>query len=371
MPDAARNSSLRILGVCVGLTLLVSLNCPAQDADHVKNSDAAVAGADFDFAYGDLSRSNPSVSYGTLKLLAEGKLDALLWRANAKDPVPAMADIGRLSPTIEPQGKSVSTDSGRKVVSNPHAFSGSPEHVSGDWWVVEGGLCIQLQSQPAFSAQRVQFGHEQDWGAVYRSDDRQDSCTQAEAHRGRPLAAASTMAILSQRIYRRDKADFRVKYQVFDGVISRLNGWDAHCALSRWEKTELHFTPGVFESVGKNVWRAITMEHQPKSADMAVFAYLAIPETLTTVGRVVLMDVGHDFNRNGRIDDDWGHIYAGLPIISKAGDLGGMMLVDMSPVGIREIPYKGGCIGASGSQLTNTLGLILYLSRELSPDFGH
>jgi hypothetical protein len=47
-----------------------------------------------------------------------------------------------------------------------------------------------------------------------------------------------------------------------------------------------------------------------------------------------------------------------------------MMMVDMSPVGIREIPFKGGCMGEGGSQLTATLGLIVYVSQELAPDFG-
>jgi hypothetical protein len=77
------------------------------------------------------------------------------------------------------------------------------------------------------------------------------------------------------------------------------------------------------------------------------------------------MDVGHDFNRNGRIDDDWGHIYAGFPIVSATGDLGGLLLFDYSPVGVQEAPYKGGCIARNGAELTHTLGLILYVSAEL------
>lgn len=333
---------------------------------------SAPIGSDFDFAFADLSRSGAFVEYGTAKLLPGGKVEAQFWAGDAKQGIPAMADTGPLSPSIEPAERSVQTDKGHKVLSNPHAFSGPPRSTGGEWWQAGGGVCLRLAPQPVVFLRQIPLAKGADWGGIYRSQDSNGACdSPPNGMHSAQAAASSTVALLSERVYDRSKGDFRVKYQRFDGIISRLNGWDPKCELKTWERTELHFSSGVFESAGKDVWRNITMEHQPKGQpDMAVFSYLAIPQQMTPVGRVVLMDVGHDFNRNGRIDDDWGHIYAGFPIISKAGDLGGLMMVDMSPVGIKEIPFKGGCSGGWGSQLTNTLGLILYLSEDMGPNLG-
>lgn len=331
---------------------------------------SAAIGSDFDFSYADLAKDRAFVEYGTMKLLPGGHVDAQVWSGNARDPVPAMADTGRLSPIIDPAGRSVSSDKGRKVLSNPAAFSGPVRRVWGDWWQARGGLCVRVDNRPVVYLRQIALANRRDWGAIFRSEDMPGACNAPAGATPAVPADKSTVALLSERVYGREKPDFRVKYQHFDGIISRLNGWDPGCALSTWDKTSLNFRPGTFEAVGKNVWRAITMEHQPKAGDMAVFSYLAIPPDMTPAGRIVLMDVSHDFNRNGRIDDDWGHLYAGVPVISRAGDLGGLMMVDMSPVGIREIPFKGGCPGAAGAQLTRTLGLILYLSDELGADLG-
>jgi len=167
-------------------------------------------------------------------------------------------------------------------------------------------------------------------------------------------------------VFDRHSTKISVRYQSFDGYITRLNGWDKNCEVFKWSKTPLNFRSDLFSSAGPDLWRAVNDEPQRNAPDMAVFSYLSIsPRAVPEIGRVALMDVGHDFNRNGRIDDDWGHIYAGFPIVSATGDLGGLLLFDYSPVGIQEAPYKGGCIARDGVQLTHTLGLILYVSAEL------
>jgi len=345
-----------------------------HDRDHDGDGKGnGLVGAEFDFAQGDLSSNGATVVYGMLTLRDEGKVEANVWKGSARDPIPAMADTGRMSPMIEPEGKAQATDKGRKVLTNPRAFAGSPQALAGQWWSAGDDLCLQLEGQPVVHLDRVKLGHQDGWGALLRSSEQAGECTRSGGgkHAMARLAAPSTVAFLSQRVFPRSRGDIKIKYQRFNGIISRLNGWDPRCVTTRWEKTDLHFTPGTFESVGKDVWRAISSEPQKRGGDMQVFSYLAVPQEVTPAGRLVFMDVGHDFNRNGRIDDDWGHIYAGLPIVSKSGDLGGMMMVDMSPVGIREIPFKGGCMGEGGAQLTATLGLIVYVSQELSPDFGH
>jgi len=230
-------------GLIAGLFALVS------SASAMAQSDNGLVDSDFDFALGDLSPSSAAVVYGTLTLRAGGKVDANVWKGSARDPIPGMADVGRLSSTIEPEGRSQATDRGHKVVTNPRAFDGRAQSLHGQWWSSGDDICLQLDGQPTVRLNPVKLAKPDNWGALFRSNEQASECTGSAGsqHAAARVAPPSTVAVLSQRVFPRTRGDIKIKYQRFDGIMSRLNGWDPRCVLTKWDKTELHFVPGTFE----------------------------------------------------------------------------------------------------------------------------
>lgn len=357
--------SMLLMSVWIASSLLLlCASASVVDADRRNNDTVAnaIEGADFHFVLANLAVDSAYIKYGSVKILSGGQIDARFWTGDAREPIPARTNVGSLSPTVEIQVESEHRDRGAKVLSHPAAFRGDARHVSGNWWAHEDGLCIRFDEPFALFFKSMGRVQESKWGRILTNQDKSSAC---EIRTGASVSASapdSVVGVLSERVFAQPTPTMTVAYQPFDGLISRLNGWDKQCEVFKWKHTMLNFNRDNFRSAGNNVWRSITMEPQAKGAAMAVFAYLAISHTLVPhVGPVVLINVGHDFNRNGRIDDDWGHIYAGFPILSSMGDLGGLLMFDYSPVGIQEAPFTGGCLASTGIQLTHTLGLILYL----------
>lgn len=329
---------------------------------------SAIEGADFDFVLADLAKDTAYVKYGAVTLQANGTTEARFWTGNQREPIPAQSGAGPLSPVVEIPAGPGFHDGGAKVLSHPAAFRGGARHAAGNWWLAGNTLCIRFEDNFAIAFNPVPLVPQDQWGLVLTNRENPTACEPRAAAKVSSRAPDAIVGALAQHVADRTSAKISVKFAPFVGVISRLNGWDRNCEVFKWTKTPLNFRSDMFTSAGTDIWRSVTMEPQKSGPPMAVFSYLSLSQrAVPEIGRVVVMDVGHDFNRNGRIDDDWGHIYGGFPILSKAGELGGLLMFDFSPVGIREIPYKGGCTASDGKQLTHTLGLILYLSSELHP----
>lgn len=326
---------------------------------------ASLEGADFDFVLANLTKESAFVEYGAVQLAAGGKANLETWTDTEREPIPHQASVGSMSGVVETQADGFH-DGGAKVLSHPASFRGGARHTVGSWWVQDDGLCVRFNGDYAvfFSALPMAEGNAK-WGRILTNKVKPAGCGTKPAAGATAAAPDEVVGALSERVYSRSQTTIRVKYEPFDGSISRLNGWDNKCEVFKWKSTLLNFKSDIFGPAGRDIWRNVIMEKQKNAPDMPVFSYLSISQqAVPEIGRIVIMDVGHDFNRNGRIDDDWGHIYAGFPIISAAGDFGGALLFDLSPVGIQEIPYKGGCV-ANGAQLTHTLGLILYVANAL------
>ncbi|MDE2136632.1 MAG: hypothetical protein KGJ68_04300 [Gammaproteobacteria bacterium] len=326
---------------------------------------ASLQGADFDFVLANLASNSAFVEYGAVQLAGGGKANLEAWTDTEREPIPRQVNVGPLSPTVEIQADRFH-DRGAKVLSHPASFRDGARHAVGSWWVQGDGLCVRFDGDYAlyFTALPETQGNGK-WGRILTNKANPAGCGTNAAAGATAAAPDEVVGALSERVYSRSQTTIRVKYEPFDGSISRLNGWDNKCPVFKWQSTLLNFKSDIFGPAGKDIWRNVIMEKQKNAPDMPVFSYLSLSQQpVPEIGRIVIMDVGHDFNRNGRIDDDWGHIYAGFPILSATGDFGGALLFDFSPVGIQEIPYKGGCT-AGGTQLTHTLGLILYVANEL------
>jgi hypothetical protein len=326
---------------------------------------SSLEGKDFDFVLANLAKDSAFVAYGAVQLAAGGKANLETWTDTEREPIPRQANVGPLSPVVETQADRFH-DGGAKVLSHPASFRGGAHHGAGSWWVQDDGLCLRFDGAYAvfFTALPMTPGNAT-WGRILTNKSKPASCGTKPAAGATAAAPDDVVGALSERVYSRSQTTIRVKYEPFDGAISRLNGWDNKCPVFKWQSTLLNFKSDIFGPAGKDIWRNVVMEKQKGAPDMPVFSYLSLSQQpVPEIGRVVIMDVGHDFNRNGRIDDDWGHIYAGFPILSADGEFGGALLFDFSPVGIQEIPYKGGCV-ANGAQLTHTLGLIMYVANAL------
>jgi len=355
--------SHRITAIALS-SVCLTLACTAYAAGPPLTA-ASLDGADFDFVLANLARDSAFVEYGAVQLVAGGKANLETWTNTQREPIPRQANVGSLSGQVETQADRFH-DGGAKVLSHPASFRGGAHHGVGSWWVQDDGLCVRFNGDYAvFFTALPMTQHNDKWGRILTNKAKPASCGTKPAAGATATAPDDVVGALSERVYSRSQTTIRVKYEPFDGSISRLNGWDNKCEVFKWKSTLLNFKSDIFGPAGKDMWRNVVMEKQKNAPDMPVFSYLSLSQqAVPEIGRVVIMDVGHDFNRNGRIDDDWGHIYAGFPIVSAAGDFGGALLFDFSPVGIQEIPYKGGCV-ANGAQLTHTLGLILYVANEL------
>jgi hypothetical protein len=364
-PDKKTGGVLHLAYAAVCAALLVAAAptaCATDSAVGFTEADRT----DYDFVLANLDKNSAYVKYGAVTLERGGKADIKLWTANERDPIPARLDVGAYSTVVESEPDPQFHDQGVKILSDPTTFRGGARHVEGDWWLQNGGICLRFEDNFAlyFEAATVK-ATSGTWGKILTNKNHPTACTPNAAAHTTATAPDAIVGVLTQRIFDRKVPTINAKFQVFDGSMSRLNGWDPACPVLKWDNEMMKFVSDLFAPAGKDVWRNIKMEPQKNAAPMAVFSYLSFSQKpVPEIGRVVIMNVGHDFNRNGRMDDDWGHIYAGFPILSSAGDLGGVLLFDFSTVGIKEAPQKGGCV-ANGAQLTHTLGLIMYLSSDL------
>jgi hypothetical protein len=322
---------------------------------------SSLEGADFDFVISNVDKDHAYIKYGAVKLLAGGKSDVAMWIGDERESVPAQANVGQYSPTVEIPAGPAYHDGGVKITSHPAAFRGKPQQLSGRWWAQDDGYCVQFDEPFALFVKAIPASAEKQWGRIFTNKSGGTKCGPSGQPGVSSAAPESVVVALSERVYDRNNLRILVKYQPFQGLITRLNGWMTTCEVFKWNETMLNFKSDLFGPAGKDAWRSVTLEPHKGAPDMPIFSYLAISQQpVPAIGRIMLMDVGHDFNRNGRIDDDWGHIYAGFPILSADGELGGLLMFDYSPVGLREIGYPNGCRTSAGPQLTHTLGLILY-----------
>ncbi len=363
--DTKTGGGLR-LAYAAGCAAVLMAAAPASVGADAGVGLSEVEGTDYDFVLANLDKNSAYVKYGAVELARGGKAVIKLWTSSERDPIPARLDVGAYSPVVESEPNPQFHDLGAKVLSDPTAFRGGARHIDGDWWLQNGGVCIRFEDNFALYFEEATLKPTAGtWGKLLTNKNHPTACKPNAAGHTTAAAPDAIVGVLSQRIFDRKVPTINAKFQPFDGTISRLNGWDPACPVLKWDNTMMKFVADQYVPAGKDVWRSITMEPQKGAAPMAVFSYLSFSQKpVPEVGRVVIMDVGHDFNRNGRIDDDWGHIYAGFPILNSAGDLGGVVLFDFSAVGLKEAPQKGGCV-ANGAQLTHTLGLIMYLSSDL------
>jgi hypothetical protein len=309
----------------------------------------------------DLSRNAPRVAYGALSLLDNGSIQGALWHFDGRQPVPALEQPAARSPRVSHQAATSHDgvrDAGACVIVHPAAFDGAPTSTMGRWSKGQGVLEIRLQGWPALELSAIA---QPPAAAVYAS----------AVHNPREARVITAVAVQVPREVTPGRPVVLLeRSSPLEGRLVRLNAWDRVCSWSVWEPTSLAFVSGRFVQVGESLWRAVSPSTtSPVNLDRRVLSYLWLEPTADGVSRAH-MQVSHDFNGDGRIDDDWGHLYTGFAFPDKDGALRAVVLADVSPVGLQGRPHLNPCPGLDGRSLTHSLGLLLYVTSRETVDWS-
>jgi hypothetical protein len=95
-----------------------------------------------------------------------------------------------------------------------------------------------------------------------------------------------------------------------------------------------------FYRTNNNVLKHLFWDCKPNGRHW-VFSYFAIPNSNSNSGRLlaqrrVFYRTSHDFDNDGHISDDMGHIYSGIQILDSNDELRGFVFADVSPKGDAE-----------------------------------
>ena len=110
------------------------------------------------------------------------------------------------------------------------------------------------------------------------------------------------------------------------GLIRRHNAW---CGAPESDANvyETGLTPSLFHVTSTGVLRYVTSD-----GPLFVFSYFTRSRRLDGIlARRVAYQTSHDFDRDGHIADDLGHLYSGLEVLESDGRLRGFVFADSSP----------------------------------------
>lgn len=297
----------------------------------------------------DLSRDEARVAYGTLSLTRDGRLSASMWTVDGAQPLPGEHDIAPGAPRVPLLG-GPARDETASVVVHPAAFAGPPERTAGNWALVSGGLAVTVEGWPALELRRLSGASAAE--PVYAVVE------------ARPDGRLMAGVVIGTRSHMQQARRLAVRPTRLEGYLVRLNAWEPNCTRTTWAPTSLTLGPGGMQMISEGVWRAVSNSLSPRHPNRNVLSYLWMPEMAADGSMRAHVHVSHDFNGNGRIDDDWGHLYTGFALPAADGSLRALLLADFSPVGLRGRPHATPCRSANGTSLTHTLGLLVYVDAK-------
>jgi hypothetical protein len=112
----------------------------------------------------------------------------------------------------------------------------------------------------------------------------------------------------------------------YSGLIHRHNAW-CGAPASDANVYETGLTPSLFHVTSTGVLRYVTSD-----GPLFVFSYLTRSRRLDGIlARRVAYQTSHDFDGDGHVADDLGHVYSGLEVLGSDGHLRGFVFADSSP----------------------------------------
>jgi hypothetical protein len=112
----------------------------------------------------------------------------------------------------------------------------------------------------------------------------------------------------------------------YSGLIRRHNAW-CGAPASDANLYETGLTPSLFHVTSTGVLRYVAAD-----GPLFVFSYLTRGRRLDGIlARRVAYQTSHDFDADGHVDDDLGHLYSGLEVLGSDGGLRGFVFADSSP----------------------------------------
>lgn len=112
----------------------------------------------------------------------------------------------------------------------------------------------------------------------------------------------------------------------YSGLIRRHNAW-CGAPASDANVYETGLTPSLFHLTSTAVLRYVASD-----GPQFVFSYLTRSRRLDGIlARRVAYQTSHDFDGDGHVADDLGHLYSGLEVLGNDGQLRGFVFADSSP----------------------------------------